>query len=116
MSPWKTTLLPSAQGNELRFLVTSREGHDLVKAWLPTPPGHPRALLTLLEGLALWTEPPLTAAISVGEAEPPSFDSRLFGDARWPSESALVHFVRVLPWRRRRRIPGVGDFRPLRVA
>lgn len=115
MSPWKTTLSLSAEG-ELRVLVLSREGHDLLKARLPIPPGHPRALLTLLEGLALWNEPPLSAAISATWTEPPSFDSRLFGDARRPSESALVHFELVLPWRRRRRIPGVGDFRPLRLA
>jgi hypothetical protein len=37
-----------------RLLVTDAFGHDLVKARLPLYSEHPRALLTLLEGLALY--------------------------------------------------------------
>lgn len=37
----------------------------LAKARLPHSPAHPRALLTLAEGLALWTGRPLRVAIAV---------------------------------------------------
>jgi hypothetical protein len=51
MALWPTML--RIGGKELKLLVTSPEGDDLLKARLPVRPPHPRALLTLLEGVAL---------------------------------------------------------------
>ena len=56
MALWPTTL--RIGGKELKLLVTSPEGDDLLKARLPIRPPHPRALLTLLEGVALWSGEP----------------------------------------------------------
>ena len=49
-----------------RLLLTAAEG-DLLKARLSTTPCHPRALLTLLEGLSLWIGQPLCVALSVDD-------------------------------------------------
>ena len=57
MALWPTML---RIGEELKLLVTSPEGDDLLKARLPVRPPHPRALLTLLEGMALWSGEPLS--------------------------------------------------------
>ena len=64
MSLWPTTL--RIGGKELKLLVTSPDGDDLLKARLPVRPPHPRALLTLLEGVALWSGEPVLAVISAG--------------------------------------------------
>ena len=73
MALWPTTL--RIGDKELKLLVTSPEGDDLLKARLPIQPPHPRALLTLLEGVALWSGEPLYAVISAGE--PPRRLARL---------------------------------------
>lgn len=110
MYPWTITL--SVTASATRLLVTDRHGDDLLKARLPSHPNHPRALLTLLEGAAMWAGTPLCAAISVGGPSARSLVSSLFGGEVWPPESALVRFDFVDPARRRRRrIRGPGDFR-----
>lgn len=115
MHQWKTAIEPTTRNTKL--LVTDPDGHELLKAALPPTPQHPRALLTLLEGLALWAGRPLTAVISVGPALPRNFDEALFGTPLVPNDSALVRFEVVAPARRRRRrtLSGVGDFRQLRL-
>jgi hypothetical protein len=112
---WKTVLQPSRSGQEVKILVRSAEGDDLLKACLPASPSHPRALLTLLEGLALWTRPPLTAVIFAIARCPHLLDLAPFAEALWPTESALVQFEFQDPRRAQRRITGVGDFRQLRL-
>lgn len=112
LRPWKTTLrtLPS----EAQLLVTEPEHGDVLKARLPMNPRHPRALLTLLEGLSLWQGRPLGVVISAGDASPPWIGSGLFGDELWPGESPLVVFnvaLRGCP----KRLAGLGDFRALRA-
>jgi hypothetical protein len=113
MDTWKTTLQPTPR--VVRLLLTDPDRNEVLKAAMPPFPRHPRALLTLLEALALWVGEPLTAAIS---AEP-SVDRRcgeaLFGDGLLPLDSALVRFELLAPTRRRRTIAGVGDFRQLRL-
>jgi hypothetical protein len=109
--PWKTTL--RATPNQAQMLVTDPALGDLLKARLPMNPSHPRALLTLLEGIALWQGRPIVVAISANDPSCSSIDSRLFGDELWPGESALVHFEVALRGCRR-RLPGLGDFRALR--
>jgi hypothetical protein len=64
MALWPTTLRIGSK--ELKLLVTSPQGDDVLKARLPVRPRHPRALLTLLEGVALWSGEPVLAVISAG--------------------------------------------------
>ena len=115
MTTWKPTLrvLP---GGTMQLLVTGPEGDELVKARLPGQSRHPRALLTVLEGLALWSGTPLCAAISADIPVDNSLGLGAFSDLEelWPEESALVQFTFIVPSRRGRRIAGVGDFRHLR--
>lgn len=87
---------------------------DVLKAQLPTRPEHPRALVTLLEGLALWSgQAPLCAAISVADAVSRSAVTALFGGDVWPAESPLVQMAILDSPALRRRIRGIGDFRAL---
>lgn len=109
MNSWKCALRASPE--EVRLVVTERNGSDMLKARLTPRPCHPRALLTLLEGLSLWSGAILPTAVS---AEDP-YPSGLFGDDLWPAESQLVRFNIVSPARRRARLDGLGDFRALRA-
>ena len=112
MTQWATTL---RIGRDLRLLVTSAEGDDLIKARLPLRPPHPRALLTMLEGIALFSGEPLCAVISAGSRRDAWLDSEPWGEDLWPAESPLVHFEFAIPHpRARRRLRGVGDFRDVR--
>lgn len=111
MDPWTVTI--RVERDVTKLLVTDPM-RDVLKARLPMRADHPRALLTLLEGLGLWAgASPLCAAISVADsASRPSVEA-LFGGDVWPAESALVRFTFVDPPARRRRLSGVGDFRAL---
>ena len=104
---------------EVKVLVVDPEEGDLLKARLPAVTQHPRALLTLLEGLALWRCQPLrvvVSATSAGDGRPCWSGSGLFGDELWPGESQLVRYEVEDRALRRRVIVGLGDFRTLRVA
>lgn len=105
---WQCSLRVTQQ--QVTFLVSGPEG-DLLKARLDTRPCHPRALLTLLEGLSLWTGEPLCVALSVDARCPGSLPSLLFGDELWPAESPLVRFEVAHRASRRVRLEGLGDFR-----
>ena len=100
--------------HEAKLLLTTPEQGDLLKARLDPRPSHPRALLTMLEGLSLWSGHPLCVALHVDERSRPGPGSMLFGDELWPAESALVRFEVVPRGRRRGRLSGLGDFRALR--
>jgi hypothetical protein len=114
MVQWRAAVEPTA--GQTKILVTDEDGNEVLKAALSAAPNHPRALLTLLEGLALWAGHPLTAAISVGPALPLHIDAALFGRQLVADESALVRFWPIVPLRcRRRTLSGVGDFRQLRL-
>lgn len=106
------TVLRVARGQVL-LLVTSETG-DVLKARLPLPPRHPRALLTLLEGLALWSGEPLGVAVSAAESSTEWPYSDLFGDELFPAESQLVRFHVGRLDCRAPRLRGVADFRELR--
>ena len=113
MPLWLTTLRTTRE--EVKVLVTSREGDDLLKARLPIRSHHPRALCTLLEGVALWSGEPVSAVISAGECCAAWLGSDQWGGQLWPEESVLVRFVPARPQpRRRRTLRGLGDFRDLR--
>jgi hypothetical protein len=112
MHPFRCTLRVTQ--HDLKLLVTCPEQGDVLKARLDSRPCHPRALLTLLEGLSLWGGHPLCVALRVAAPCRPWPDSTLFGDELWPAESPLVRFEVVHRDRRQLRLPGVGDFRALR--
>jgi len=99
--------------HEAKLLLTSPEQGDLLKARLDPHPCHPRALLTMLEGLSLWHGQPLCVALRVDERWRGS-GSRLLGDELWPAESPLVRFEVVHRGPRHGRLRGVGDFRAMR--
>jgi hypothetical protein len=117
MKPWKG--LVRATPREVKVLVVDPQQGDLLKARLPPVTQHPRALLTLLEGVALWRGQPLRVVVSATSADdgrPCWCGSGLFGDELWPAESQLVHYEVGGRDLRRRRLAGLGDFRSLRVA
>lgn len=113
MDEWRVRV--RVEPGQVRLLVNSSETGDLLKANLPSSPQHPRALLTLLEGLALYRGKPLHAALIAESDYPRWLGSGLFGDELWPGESQLVQFHVVAPGRRR-CIDGLGSFRALREA
>jgi hypothetical protein len=112
MALWSTTL---RIGKDVKLLVTSPEGDDLIKARLPIRPPHPRALLTMLEGIALYSGEPLYVVISAGAHQDDWLGAEQWCEDLWPAESQLVQFDFALPAPRvRRRLRGVGDFRDVR--
>ena len=108
---WTAVLRTTAR--EVTLLVRSPELGDLVKARLPREARHPRVLLTMLEGVALFGGSPICVALSAAPTSAPWLESGLFGDELWPVESQLVRFI-VADRGCRRRLPGLGDFRSLR--
>jgi hypothetical protein len=113
MTRWPTTLRIGRE--ELKLRVTSPQGDDLLKARLPVLTSHPRALLTLLEGVALWSGAPVLAVISAGAHRDDWLGSEEWGDDLWPTESPLVHFdYATPPSRARHSLVGVGDARDVR--
>jgi len=114
MPSWKAMLRVDRRGT--RLIVTDFLGHDLVKAKLPIQSSHPRGLLTLLEGLALYSGSLLCVATYVVENVDPIAVWGPFGDGLYPMDSALVRFDFVEPTCRRRykRLKGMGDFRDVR--
>ncbi len=108
---WTSKL--SVTRSELQLLVLNEEGGDLLKARLPARARHPRALLTMLEGLALWSGQPLCAAICADDSAQHGYALGLFGNELWPAESQLVRFD-IAGRGNRKRLRGMGDFRALR--
>ncbi|HET9954839.1 MAG TPA: hypothetical protein VFQ61_10060 [Polyangiaceae bacterium] len=108
--PWQCTLHVTSTA---ATLLLTDPTHDLLKARLNPCPSHPRALLTLLEGLSLWGGDRLRVALSVEEGCLRGLGSTLLGDELWPAESALVQYDVVRP-ARPKRLDGIGDFRQLR--
>ena len=98
---------------DIKILVMDSDC-DLLKAQFPSPPCHPRALMTLLEGLALWQGHPLCAVASASDASAACFEAAIYGDGLVAPESPLVHLEIQHP-SRSRRLRGVGDFRQLRL-
>ena len=108
--PWHCTLRVTQ--HEAMLLVTDPP-RDLLKARFDPRPSHPRALLTLLEGLSLWQGQPLRVALCAAGNYPVGVESTLLGNELWPTESQLVQFDIVHPVRPK-RLDGVGDFRRVR--
>lgn len=99
-----------------RLLVT-QDNDEILKAILPPPlHAHPRAATTLLEGLSLWLQRPLSVVLCADE--PVASSGLGLCDGLGVGKRTLHYEVAVvagIPVRRRgRRIDGVGDFRELR--
>ena len=84
MSRW--TIRAQVSRETLRLRVRNDLGDELLHAQMPLPPDHPRALLTLLEGLALWAGEPLCAVIDADD----SADPLLALGVSWTPTSALA--------------------------
>lgn len=99
------------QGKVLLLVKDPHQG-DVLRASLPLQSNHPRAILTLLEGMALYQGGRLTTVLCADEGYPPWLGSGLFGDELWPAESPLVRFE-VVARGHRKRLKGLGDFSSL---
>jgi len=109
---WKVSLrcMPSA----VKLLVTEYDD-DVLKANLSPDPCHPRALVTLLEGLAMWHGAPLHAVACADEEARACFERVFYAGGLLPLASPLVTLEAVHRNAHRRRIEGLGDFRQLRL-
>src|SRR5437870_2200044 len=102
MEPWRALLMIRswtcalcATRREVMVRVRSPETGDVLKARLPLPPSHPRALLTMLEGVALYQGHRLCVALSAAPSLDPLHVCGLLGDELWPASSPLVRFCAV---------------------
>jgi hypothetical protein len=100
-------------------LLAMTPTHDLLKAILgPISGAHPRAAPTLLEGLALWHQRPLSVVLSADDAD----DGSALGLCDALGYGRTLHYEvglafpdrRVRGRRRRRDLRGLGDFRDMR--
>jgi len=111
MTLWPTTLRIE---RDIRLLVRNPRGDDLIKARLPLRPSHPRALVTILEGIALFAGTPVRAVISAGNRDA-GLEFEQWCDDLWPAQSPLVQFEFALPVRRvHHRAHGAVDVRGAR--
>jgi len=112
MCPWKCVLQVGPK--ELKSLVVEPSSADVLKARMSLSAQHPRALLTMLEGLALYSGQPLTAVGSVARACHGWWSTEsIFGDEWRPAEGRHGPFAAVGRVSRR-RLRGAGDCRALR--
>lgn len=85
----------------IRVTVTEMDGEELLKARLPRQNCDARALLRLLESVALWSGGPVCAAVSVAGQDRTFFDWASLSDELTLTSNALVRVVRVGLDRRR---------------
>lgn len=83
----------------------------LLKARLPAHPSHPRAAITMLEGLALWSGRRLPVALGVSAGSASSIAALLPEGPAWTSPLVDLHLVDHPRRRTRTRLDGVGDLR-----
>lgn len=108
------TVLMAPSSTLLQLLCTHNE-QEIFRAFLPSPArAHPRALSTLLEGLALWTQQPARVVWSADNADDGSCTALL--DALGFGERRLHFHVEWTPLAspRARTLGGPASFRALR--
>jgi hypothetical protein len=112
------TVTIAPEPDRVRVLATTPT-HDLLQAILgPIQSAHPRAAATLLEGLALWHQRPLSVVLSADDAD----DGSALGLCDVLGYGRTLHYEvglafpdRVARGRRRRRdLRGLGSFRDMR--
>jgi hypothetical protein len=89
-------------GSETRLMLTAPASGTALKARLPATPSHSRAVITLLESIALWYGMPLRAVVDADASDVrrhPEQWAMLLGDA--PSVAVNVEWVGVPAQRRR---------------
>ena len=72
-------------GSEVRLMLTAPSERTVLKARLPNPPTHPRAVIALLESLSLWYGRPLRAVIDADGNAPSPVELRVVATACWNS-------------------------------
>lgn len=109
----RITVTIAPERDRTRVLAT-RGPDEVMRAVLgPAAETHPRAAATLLEGLSLWHQQPLSVVLCVSErcsgSELDLFDALGFGRRSVHYEVGIA-----VDLARPRRLGGVGDFRALR--
>lgn len=112
MASWSAAV--RVERGTVRVVVMDLSGDEVLRARLPGRAEHPRALLTMLEGVSLYAGERLRVATSVAESVALDSGYGPLGEGLWPIGSALVRFDVVERPRARRRIAGVMDVRDLR--
>jgi hypothetical protein len=112
MAQWPTMVRIGAE--DLKLLVTSAQGNDQIKARLPLRPPHPRALLTLLEGVVLFSGEPLYVVPSAGSHRDDWLGCEAWARICGPPRVRSFTSTSRSPPRVRRTLRGVGDFRGVR--
>jgi hypothetical protein len=112
MNQIMVTLAPEAM--RVRLLATGPEGEMMRAVLGPPATMHRRAAATLLEGLSLWHQQPLSVVLYADAPDAGCamglFDALGFGERTLHYEVGIA----VRGGRRPRRLGGLGDFRDLR--
>jgi hypothetical protein len=112
------TVTISPESDRVRLLAMTPT-HDLLRAILgPIRGAHPKAAATLLEGLALWHQQPLSVVLSADDAD----DGSALGLCDALGYGRTLHYEVGLAFPERRRhgrrhrrdLRGLGDFRDMR--
>ena len=112
------TVTIAPEPDRVRLLATT-PSHDLLQAILgPIRTAHPRAVTTLLEGLALWHQRPLSVVLAADDTD----DGTALGLCDALGDGRTLHYEvglafpdRVARGRRRgRELRGLGSFRDMR--
>jgi len=102
---WGWHAAVEVQPNIIWVWVSGDTGSDVLRAALPREPGHYRSLLTMLEGVALWSGAPLDVVFGADHPAGASLGLGRWGaDEVWPEESALVNVFFRHPARPPRRL------------
>jgi hypothetical protein len=111
MNQITVTLAPEA--TRVRILMTGPQGEMLRAVLGPVTAMHRRAAATLLEGLSLWHQQPLSVVLYADAPDAGCamglFDGLGFGERTLHYEVGIA----LRDWRRPRRLGGLGDFRDL---
>ncbi len=81
-----------AEQRLIRLSVRGADRRLILSARFADYPDHSGALLTILEGLALWRGGPINVAISADAPVSDSLGLGAFGGDPWPASSDLVSF------------------------